>query len=205
MDSGSFWRLLCISKPLLQGERKENGGGGGANWLVDSEMRLSATLRCFAGGRPDDICLVHGTSHTEAHDSVWKVVDAMLNSDKLFIGYPTKHDKQKEIAKGFQGKSHAGFATCICAIDGMMMWTEKPHARDCGNLEVGAKKFFCGRKKKHGLNLRWQQNDSGHLCSATLTFACSETLRMWQPHTWQLILRVFEAVRRMTATSTTRK
>jgi len=124
------------------------------NSLIDSELRLSAAIRYFAGGRPDDICLVHGISHTEVFNSVWKVVDAVINCESLHIGYPTDCNKQKEIAKGFKAKSYAGFGACVGAIDGMLIWTEKPHARDCGNSEVGARKFFCGRKKKHGLNLQ---------------------------------------------------
>jgi len=142
MDSRSFWCLHRMLKPWLQGTRKENGGGGAWNGLIDSEIRLSTAIRHFAGGRPDDICLVHGMSHTEVFNSVWKVVDAVLNCDGLTIGFPEDYNKQREIAKGFEKKSYAGFDCCAGAIDGMLLWIEKPHARDCDNSEVGAKKFY---------------------------------------------------------------
>ena len=70
MDSRSFWCLHRMLKPWLQGTRKENGGGGARNGLIDSSCRLSVAIRHFAGGRPDDICLVHGMSHAEVFNSV---------------------------------------------------------------------------------------------------------------------------------------
>lgn len=82
----------------MQGMRKQQIGGGGKN----------ASIWCFAGGQPDDICLAHGMAHTEVFNSAWKVADAMKNCESLHIGCPTNHNEQKEIAKGFETKSHAG-------------------------------------------------------------------------------------------------
>jgi hypothetical protein len=38
---------------------------GGKNGLVSTEMQLSAAIRYFAGGRPDDIAISHGIAHSE--------------------------------------------------------------------------------------------------------------------------------------------
>jgi hypothetical protein len=97
---------------------------------------------------------VHGVSHTEVFNSVWMVVDAVLSCDELAICYPSDHDQQQAIAVGFKGKSQAGFDTCCGAIDGMLLWTEKPSENECLKAGCGSKKFFCRRKHKFGLNLQ---------------------------------------------------
>ena len=51
-------------------------------------------------------------------------------------------------------KSQAGFDNCVGAIDGMLVWIEKPNKKECRKVGVGSKKFYCGRKKKYGLNLQ---------------------------------------------------
>jgi DDE superfamily endonuclease len=36
----------------------------------------------------------------------------------------------------------------------LLIWIERPSAADCAEAHCGAKKFFCGRKHKFGLNLQ---------------------------------------------------
>jgi DDE superfamily endonuclease len=111
-------------------------------------------LRYFAGGRPEDIALVHGVSHSEVFRSIWRVVDAVLDCEELAFEFPSDHAKQKAIAASFQQKSVPQFDCCVGAIDGMLLWLEKPSPRECEFAGVGAKKFFCGRKHKFGLNMQ---------------------------------------------------
>lgn len=56
----------------------------------------------FAGGSPLGIALVHGVSPSEAHFSVWKVVDAVCNAHSLKIDFPTSHADQKTSLKNFK-------------------------------------------------------------------------------------------------------
>ena len=47
------------------------------------------------------------------------------------------------------------------AIDGMLLWMEKPTEEDCKIAECGPKKFFCGRKHKFGLNFQGTCDSKG--------------------------------------------
>jgi DDE superfamily endonuclease len=111
-------------------------------------------IRYFAGGRPEDIALVHGVSHTEVFNSVWMVVDAVLSCEELVFAFPSDHSEQLATAAGFKTRSQPGFDTCCGAIDGMLLWTERPSDNECIKAGYGVKKFFCGRKHKFGVNLQ---------------------------------------------------
>ena len=54
----------------------------------------------------------------------------------------------------FQSKSVPKFPNCLAAMDGMLIWLEKPTDASCAAAGVGARRFFCGRKHKFGLNLQ---------------------------------------------------
>jgi hypothetical protein len=89
MTEASFWELHALLKPLMGSTRRRAGGrhkkhrNGGTNGLISSEIRLSAAIRYFAGGRPDDIAISHGIAHSEVFVSCWKVVDAVNNCREL--------------------------------------------------------------------------------------------------------------------------
>jgi len=154
MHERSFWKLLFILQPHMKTKKKRNEPRGAPNGFISPAARLSSSLRYFAGGRPDDIALVHGISHSAVFESVWEIVDAVNGCPELEIKFPEDHTVQKQIAAGFKKNSKANFNNVVGAIDGMMVWTEKPQLRDCENATVGPKKFFCGRKKKFGLNMQ---------------------------------------------------
>ena len=124
------------------------------NGRIKTSIRLSAALRYFAGGDPLDIAIVHGIARSEVFTSVWAVVNAVHQTKSLDISFPTDHQEQKEIAKGFLAKSAAGFDNCVGAIDGLLIWIQKPSPSQCVSAQCGAKQFYCGRKKKFGLNLQ---------------------------------------------------
>lgn len=160
MHANSFWDLHELTKDRIGNPERVAVGStkthrnGARNGLITSSIRLSAAIRYFAGGRPDDIALVHGISHTEVYNSVWKVVDAVNSCPKLDIVYPEDAESQWAIAAEFQKKSAAGFSNCAGAIDGMLIWFDKPTREWSKTAGVGRKKFFCGRKKKFGVNLQ---------------------------------------------------
>ena len=108
MHSSSFWNLNKKLKggngmPNMPGEGSTKTHQNGArNGLISTSVRLSAAIRYFAGGRTDDIALVHGISHTEVYNSVWRVVDAVNGCEELSIKNPAGSDEQQEIARQFQ-------------------------------------------------------------------------------------------------------
>jgi hypothetical protein len=54
----------------------------------------------------------------------------------------------------FLEKSNAGFDNCLGAVDGILIWLQKPMAKDYELTNCGPAKFYCGRKKKFGLNMQ---------------------------------------------------
>jgi hypothetical protein len=132
---------------------KKKHHNGAKNGIIPSTTRLSRALRYFARGRPEDISLVHGNSFTEVFRSVWKVVNAVNRSADLRISFPTNYKDQCTIAARFDARSKARFSCCIGAIDGMLIWIEKPYETEAEATGCGVKKLFCGRKKKFGLNI----------------------------------------------------
>jgi hypothetical protein len=160
MDEADFWHLhkmlhtnLGYSVKPTRTSTKKNRNGA-PNGLIHSAIRLSIALRFFAGGSAYDIALVHGVSYVEVYRSVWRVVDAVNQCAELCIQFPSDHQAQKDIAQGFQRKSSAKFDCCVGAVDGILIWTEKPRPDDCKRTKCGPKKFLCGRKKKFGLNMQ---------------------------------------------------
>ena len=154
MDKESFWELHKLIHPYLRSKRSRKRKVGAKNGLISTAVRLICALRYFAGGSPHDIALVHGVSHSAVFVSVWKVVDAVNQCPELGFEFPSDHDAQFKLAEGFARRSKAGFKNCAGAIDGMLLWIEKPTAADCEEAECGPAKFFCGRKSKFGLNFQ---------------------------------------------------
>ena len=54
----------------------------------------------------------------------------------------------------FSHRSKAGFCNCIGCIDGLLVWTEEPSKKQCMEVGVDDRKFYCGRKGKFSLNLQ---------------------------------------------------
>jgi DDE superfamily endonuclease len=124
----------------------------GPNGLITPSVRLGCALRYFAGGSPYDIMTSMGIGRADISRSVWFVVDAINQRADMDIIYPKDHDAQQQIAKEFQAKSKADFDCCAGAVDGILIWTNRPTALDAEATEVGPAKYFCGRKHKFGLN-----------------------------------------------------
>jgi len=125
------------------------------NGPIENIVRLACAIRYFAGGRRYDICSVFGISHLSFYEQcVWIVIDAIHRCDKLNIQYPSSHDEQKKIAEGFRKRSSVGINVCAGAIDGLLVWTEKPNPKHCEKQKCGPHRYFCGCKGKFGYNLQ---------------------------------------------------
>lgn len=170
MERESFFTLYSLIKPHLvsPSSSEDTKLKGAKNGLIPGETRHSTAIRYFAGGRPEDICIVHGVSHSEVFNSVWKVVNAVNMCPDLAFQYPSSHEAQREIAQGFFARSYPGFACCAGAIDGMLIWIEKPSDEQCARAAVGPKKWYCGRKKKFGIALQGTCDVEGRLLDVVM-------------------------------------
>ena len=149
-----FKRLAAM---LCQYIHDASGKKGTARFCRNGQLlpdvRLACAICWFAGGSSYDIMTTFGSSHTDTINSYWFVVDAINRHPSLAIAYPDNHDQQRAIAEGFAAVSAAGFKCCAGAIDGILFWwIHKPSPTDCERSGCSSGKFFCGRKKKFGLN-----------------------------------------------------
>jgi hypothetical protein len=176
MTEASFWELHELLKPHMvsrrgqAGKKRKKHRNGGKNGLIPTEIRLSAAIRYFAGGRPEDIAICHGIGHSEVYICCWTVVDAVnkCKCPELSIDFPTDHQEQKQLALAFKAKSAVGIDCCAGAVDGMLLWIEKPTEADCAEAECHAKKFFCGRKHKFGLNMQGTCDSEGRFIDVSI-------------------------------------
>ena len=153
MHEPSFWTLLELILPSLPSSERKRGAT--PNGPITPAARLSMALRYFSGGDPLDIGPLHGVEPGQVLMSVWMVVDAINYSSSFCeLQYPSCQRQQAEIAAEFQIKSKIGLANCAGAIDGILIWIHKPMKRDIDDIGFGESKFFCGRKKKFGLNMQ---------------------------------------------------
>ena len=72
MHQHQFWKLHQILKEDIATPKstKKKHRNGGKNGIISTDVRLSAAIRYFAGGRPSDIAVVHGIAHSEVFNSV---------------------------------------------------------------------------------------------------------------------------------------
>ena len=157
MDVKSFYKLHTILKPQLEAVCFPLGGGSrnpeGNNYLIDTKLGLSMALWFFAGGSVHDIKLLHGVSIKSVYRSIWAVVDATNRTDLLKFHFPN-HSEQRRIAAGFRTLSGAGFDKVIGAIDGLLIWMQKPSRAFCQMVNCGEANWRCHRKDKYGFNLQ---------------------------------------------------
>jgi hypothetical protein len=101
-------------------------------------------LRYFAGGSPYDIMAKYGVSHSEVMNSVWYVVEATNSRIDWYISYPDSREEQLKIADEFRVKSSVDFGCCAGAIDGIIIWTNRPTLKEASQVGVDQQKFFVG-------------------------------------------------------------
>jgi DDE superfamily endonuclease len=160
MDEMAFWKLVRTLRPFMKGKPRQPSKNkcsqktGAKNGIIPTPTKVSVALRWFAGGSAYDIAIMHGISHTDVFRCIWRVVDAVNKCPELAFNFPESHEEQRKIARGFSSKSKAGFDCCCGAVDGLLIWTDKPSKQSCDEAECGEKKFFCGRKKIFGMNLQ---------------------------------------------------
>ncbi len=152
MHGAAFMDLYHILEPHMKEPLKRKRGAT-PNGDISNVTRLLMALRFFAGGCKYDIAVVFGVHHNEVYKSVWRVVDAVHEAPALKISFPATHAEQEVVAAKFKEHSSAGFPNCVGCIDGILVWTSKPF-ETAKELGCGPGKFYCGRKKKFGVQIQ---------------------------------------------------
>lgn len=145
-----LWQLLEEGIEEMAGNTREWGPNG----RVPTDVRLGCAIRYFAGGCVYDLMIQFGVSASTIYSSIWIVVDAVRKCQALQISYPENMDDQYRIAEGYRLRSRAGFDQCAGAIDGLLVWINKPTKKQCEEANTGQMKFYCGRKNKYALNMQ---------------------------------------------------
>jgi hypothetical protein len=112
----------------------------------------------------------YGVSHTAVLDSVWSVVEGVNKLPEFHIKYPSSPAAQKRIAEGFKKASSVGFDNIAGAIDGVLIWINKPTVKEAAIAGVGRKKFMCGRKGKFGLNRQAISDVRGRILDISIAY-----------------------------------
>ena len=187
MSYESFWKLHTklatrINRARLKMRRYVPKGGrkGGKfklppirNGRITTSVRLACALRYFAGGSAYDLMGTYGISHTDIMDSVWHVVEAVNNYPQFQITYPSSVGEQEKIVAGFEKASSVGFNVCAGAVDGILIWMQKPNVNEAKRVGVDQKKFLCGRKHKSGLNCQAVADVNGKILDISVVYGAS--------------------------------
>ena len=172
MKYDTFNRLATELSPYIiaASGKKQRSSNYLHNGAILPEVRLACALRWFSGGSIYDIMTTFGVSHTDAIDSCWFVVDAINRHPNFTIKYPEDHNAQYSIAEGFRRVSSADFGCCAGAIDGLLIWIHKPSSNDCIESGCSNGKFYCGRKKKFGLNCQAVCDARGRILDLSIVY-----------------------------------
>jgi hypothetical protein len=138
------------------------------NGVVSSTVRLACAIRYFAGGSPGDLMGMYCVSYSFVMDAVWQVVTAVNNLHEFYIEYPADQSAQRKIAATFCEASAVKFDNCAGAIDGILIWTNKPTMKDSQKSGLGPKKLYCGRKHKFGLNCQVVSDKRGRILDISM-------------------------------------
>jgi len=143
------------------------------NGLIHTSVRLAIALRFFAGASIYDLAPLYGVSRTNAFGSVWMVIEAVHRMQALNLVFPKDHDQQRRLAQEFARKSQAGFDCCVGAVDGILIWILQPSPSCCRESCCDARKFFCGRKHKFGLNCQAVADCRGKFLDMSIRYPAS--------------------------------
>jgi DDE superfamily endonuclease len=99
-------------------------------------------------------CTISCLFLADVSKSTWICVEAIRQCKQFDIAYPTCHIAQQAIAQGFNEKSAANFKCCAGALDGLLIWTNRPTESDAVLAKCSIGKFFSGREHKFGLNMQ---------------------------------------------------
>jgi len=106
-------------------------------------------------------------------DSVWHVVEAVNNYPQFQITYPLSVGEQEKIVTGFEKASSVGFNVCAGAVDGILIWMQKPNVNEAKRAGVDQRKFLCERKHKFGLHCQAVADVNGKILDISVVYGTS--------------------------------
>jgi hypothetical protein len=106
-------------------------------------------------------------------DSVWHVVEVVNNYPQFRITYPSSVGEQEKIVAGFEKASSVGFNVCAGAVDGILIWMQKPNVNEAKRVGVDQKKFLCGCKHTFGLNCKAVADVNGKILDISVVYGAS--------------------------------
>jgi hypothetical protein len=118
----------------------------------------------------------YGISHTDIMDSVWHVVEVVNNYPQFQITYPSSAREHEKIVAGFEKASSVGFNICGGAVDGILIWMQKPNLKEAKRVGVDQRKSLCGRKHKFGLNCQAVANVNGKKLDISVAYGAASDL-----------------------------
>lgn len=145
------------------------------NGPIKTSARLACALRYFAGASCYDLVVQYGISLEEVRNSIWYVVEATNRLPEFFIRYPSGKEQQQKIADDFCLASGVGFKNCAGAIDGILVWIQKPSGTEAEAAGIGLKKLFCSRKNKFGLNCQAVSDKRGRFLDISITYGAASS------------------------------
>lgn len=104
------------------------------NGAVDTEFRLAYAIWYFCGASLYDLMAKY-------HVSICFVVKAVNTCIEFEIKYPSKCCDKKTIVNGFADVSDTGLMSCASAIDGILIWIQKPSENQVSIAEAGREKI----------------------------------------------------------------
>lgn len=159
----SFQRLAALLRP---NNNAACGKKGTTRFCWNgqiSDVQLACAIRWFAGGLTYDIIPTYGIGHTNTMNSVWYVVDTIntmnsvwyvvdtINRHPCFtIVNPDSRDHQRSIAKGFATVLGTGFKCCAGAVDGILIWIQKPLPTECQVMGAIWENSCVGERRSKG-------------------------------------------------------
>jgi len=103
-------------------------------------------------------------------DSVLHVVEAVNKYPQFQITHPSSVVEQEKIVAGFEKASSVGFNVCVGAVDGILIWMQKPNVNEAKRVGVDQRKFLCGRKHKFGLNCQAVADVNGKILDISIVY-----------------------------------
>ena len=139
------WEIFLDLYDLIKEDLKfvmnfDEGYNKVVNGRVHPKVVLACALRKFAGASSYDLATTFGVSVTVINYSMNWVIDAVNRCKQLPIKFPEEHSQQIKMAEEFKNKSTAGISNCVGALDGLLIWIEKPREKECVRAGVGSKK-----------------------------------------------------------------
>jgi len=118
---------------------------------ITVEIMLHCLLRWLAGGSYLDIRLSAGISPSYFYNSVYKCMDAILDSEELAYKFPSTAKELEEAAQGFELLStQAAIKGCVACLDGYLLQIKVPSRTETGNVKA----YFSGHYQTYGINVQ---------------------------------------------------